>query len=541
MHLVWGLWDDGPLPDMWARNVARWTELNPTWTTRLWRRADCEKLASTKWDWKDTYFSSRPIQRADLVRLMIVWKHGGLYADLDVVPKMPLDRALKAFGFFYDVDDEGGDDDDDDDDDGPDSHYSTALFVETRLPAWYSVETSRWPIRRGKGEVRVRVANFLFSARPGSPVLARALDIATSRLLLMNGPNSDLRRYSNSEYAIIYSSGPDVLSEAAMRAPDGTDMSGRANLLGRFQAADATTLLIPLLDFMPFASHGHAATWEGESNPAIDAPPDQKLSKAQKKRDERMAWAEEKRFTLRLGRFTVKVDSLEELLDTFTSSLATESVAGGGFYHYLRTAIRKLKDAAITDTTSGGEGAAAAADSQWRFFTFGATDDNAKWFVPHLVDAYSKFALHDTDMPGRARHELGKVFMTLGMPGDALEALKNSRRDLEAVSSTYTSPDLHVLWNDIAGAHLATVQDESSLLSVPALEAAVQAFEEAIAHAPLSSTDPNKPPPIFQYRRSLAVAQELRRRLPPSVAIDQSTSEIAEKARQPANSQRRDL
>ena len=94
MHLVWGLWDDGPLPDMWARNVARWTELNPTWTTRLWRRADCEKLASTKWDWKDTYFSSRPIQRADLVRLMIVWKHGGLYADLDVVPKMPLDLSL---------------------------------------------------------------------------------------------------------------------------------------------------------------------------------------------------------------------------------------------------------------------------------------------------------------------------------------------------------------------------------------------------------------------------------------------------------------
>ena len=43
VHLVWGLWDDGPLPDMWARNVARWTELNPTWTTRLWRRADDER------------------------------------------------------------------------------------------------------------------------------------------------------------------------------------------------------------------------------------------------------------------------------------------------------------------------------------------------------------------------------------------------------------------------------------------------------------------------------------------------------------------
>ena len=120
--------------------------------------------------------------------------------------------------------------------------------METQLPAWYSVETSRWPLRGGKGEVRTRIANFLFWGRRESPVLKRALDIAASRLTSLHGkpgngsnPGSgsgNLHRYSNSEYAIIYSSGPDVLSEAAMRLPGGMDLSGRLTPDGRAKTVD---------------------------------------------------------------------------------------------------------------------------------------------------------------------------------------------------------------------------------------------------------------------------------------------------------------
>ena len=265
VHLLWGLWDDGPLPKAWANNVARWTELNPTWQTRLWHRVDCERLVNTTTEWRETYFSARPIQRADLVRLMIIFTYGGLYADLDVVPKLPLQSAFTAFGFFDGTINDGS---------GKASrsrggvvhHFSEALFVETQLPAWYSVETSRWPIRGGVGEVRVRVANFLFWARAGSPLIARALNLASTRLsTLRKNSQSDgnLNRYSNSEYAIIYSSGPDILSEAAMRGSDGRDVGEHVSASGKMRAVDRNTLLIPLLEFAPFAFHEHAGSTAG--------------------------------------------------------------------------------------------------------------------------------------------------------------------------------------------------------------------------------------------------------------------------------------
>ena len=86
VHFIWGMWDDGELPTAWAVNMARWTALNPMWRTRLWLRSSCEELVNMTGvpaEWRDAYWSARPIQRADLVRLMIVYAHGGMYADLD--------------------------------------------------------------------------------------------------------------------------------------------------------------------------------------------------------------------------------------------------------------------------------------------------------------------------------------------------------------------------------------------------------------------------------------------------------------------------
>ena len=400
---------------------------------------------------------------------------------------------------------------------------ATACSVESTA----SSSPSRFPRIGSREEVRTRIANFLFWGRRESPVLKRALDIAASRLTSLHGkpgngsnPGSgsgNLHRYSNSEYAIIYSSGPDVLSEAAMRLPGGKDLSGRLTPDGRAKTVDGETVLVPLLDFAPFVTHGHAATWEGEGNAAVVGPG----SGDGVKGDKRRLSEEPKKYTLRLGRFTVKVDSLEELLSTFTASLATETI-GGGLYYYLRTAIRKLKETSITAAApASGErslfGAARAAGSGT------AEEDQVdnKWFVPHLVAAYTELSRHDQDVPGRSRHELGKVFKSLGMPDEALEALDAALRELEAVSSSFTYPELHDLWHDIAQMHLFTVKDESSLLSVPAIDSAVEAFQKAITHAPpapkAKTKKGAKPPVSDRYKRSLAVALELRNRLPPAV------------------------
>ena len=86
IHFVYGLFDDGKkIPQEFLDNMQRFTRVNPTYATLLWDRQQCEGLIDRHFpEFADLYKGfERNIQRADLLRYLIVKRHGGWYFDLD--------------------------------------------------------------------------------------------------------------------------------------------------------------------------------------------------------------------------------------------------------------------------------------------------------------------------------------------------------------------------------------------------------------------------------------------------------------------------
>lgn len=76
-----------------------WKTRNPSFEVRLWNRADCEALLSRHYpEYLDMFRGYRyHIQRADAIRYFILHQYGGLYVDLDVSPRHPVDRLLRLY------------------------------------------------------------------------------------------------------------------------------------------------------------------------------------------------------------------------------------------------------------------------------------------------------------------------------------------------------------------------------------------------------------------------------------------------------------
>ncbi len=91
------VWVGGPLPDVQRAYVETWREKNPGYAFTLWNEENID-------------FSIRPIRKAydqkkwakvaDIVRLLAVLKHGGIYLDTDFQLLKPLDNLLHHRCFF---------------------------------------------------------------------------------------------------------------------------------------------------------------------------------------------------------------------------------------------------------------------------------------------------------------------------------------------------------------------------------------------------------------------------------------------------------
>ncbi|MCP8883802.1 hypothetical protein NIM87_09855 [Devosia sp. XJ19-1] len=83
------IWDD------WART-------HPDWEMRLWDDADIRALVADHYPAHLATFDGYPsgIFRADAFRFFVLHKFGGVYADLDVVPKGRIDRLCKESACF---------------------------------------------------------------------------------------------------------------------------------------------------------------------------------------------------------------------------------------------------------------------------------------------------------------------------------------------------------------------------------------------------------------------------------------------------------
>lgn len=92
-HVIHRVWLDDPMPDIFANFGKQWQQQHPDWTVVDWLHTD-DLPALNNQDLFDQAPELIPNDwvrfRSDLVRLEIIYQHGGVYVDTDTTPRRPL-------------------------------------------------------------------------------------------------------------------------------------------------------------------------------------------------------------------------------------------------------------------------------------------------------------------------------------------------------------------------------------------------------------------------------------------------------------------
>ena len=137
-------WSTSDLPPPLKSLREGWIQRHPHWKHCFYDDASCLAFVQTEFpEWETLYTSlARPIQRADLFRYLVVYRCGGVYADLDM-------RCFRCMD--------------------PWLHLGDAVFsIEARLTRRRMTEL-RYPMP-------YQIANCVFGAAPGHPFLAWVLN-----------------------------------------------------------------------------------------------------------------------------------------------------------------------------------------------------------------------------------------------------------------------------------------------------------------------------------------------------------------------------
>lgn len=83
-------------PENYRRWAATWREKHPRWRYEFWDAKRCRDLVATHYPWfLEIYDGYRHrIQRVDAVRCFILHRHGGVYADMDIECRRPIDDLV---------------------------------------------------------------------------------------------------------------------------------------------------------------------------------------------------------------------------------------------------------------------------------------------------------------------------------------------------------------------------------------------------------------------------------------------------------------
>lgn len=183
LHVVFGLWDSGPLPWRYRKVLAGWRAHHPDWRFVLWNRSSAKNLVEQSYPQLTGIYHgfNRCVQRSDLLRYLILHRHGGVYADLDLDCLASLEPVLQA-----------------------NSLARIFVLVETVLSPERAEAIGRsHSIRNNRPELPERIANFFLAASAGHPLLARVLELVCERSTLP----------VRSDYDVLYTTGPDVVTE----------------------------------------------------------------------------------------------------------------------------------------------------------------------------------------------------------------------------------------------------------------------------------------------------------------------------------------
>jgi mannosyltransferase OCH1-like enzyme len=78
-----------------------WTDLNPGWVLRTWREWDLPALRNQMWFDRAPSFASR----ADIARLELLYRFGGVYVDTDEEPLRPIEALIADTSCFIATED----------------------------------------------------------------------------------------------------------------------------------------------------------------------------------------------------------------------------------------------------------------------------------------------------------------------------------------------------------------------------------------------------------------------------------------------------
>ena len=95
LHQTWKTHETPPNCDGYR---ATWTTLNPTWTVRLWNDTEGQALLAEHFPNLTLALKehnvSEGVKIADITRIVILYVHGGIYADLDMEALRPFEPLL---------------------------------------------------------------------------------------------------------------------------------------------------------------------------------------------------------------------------------------------------------------------------------------------------------------------------------------------------------------------------------------------------------------------------------------------------------------
>lgn len=95
--LIHRIWLDDPMPDPFAGYGQQWQELHPGWEVLDWRTsALLPELTNRDLFDRAQEFYPQDWKRfqADLLRLELLWRYGGLYVDTDAEPRRNIEPLL---------------------------------------------------------------------------------------------------------------------------------------------------------------------------------------------------------------------------------------------------------------------------------------------------------------------------------------------------------------------------------------------------------------------------------------------------------------
>jgi hypothetical protein len=95
LHQIW--LGRKPLPDAFARYRETWRHHHPAWTSKLWTE---ENMPSDLYHGAVYETLRFPAERADLLRLELLWRQGGVYVDVDFECLLPVDPLLDDVRVF---------------------------------------------------------------------------------------------------------------------------------------------------------------------------------------------------------------------------------------------------------------------------------------------------------------------------------------------------------------------------------------------------------------------------------------------------------